>query len=222
MSRQHICNNNLKVDQGKEDKFMLWKHPNPAMKKEFKIRTYLDVVGFNQSCLLTLDEINARNKESAEKKERRMKENAANLEKIKNSLARKEYDKLVGSIEGFDNKAKLMKKEEMADFRFMMAFGFGFITVMFLGFLTGFCLGKFLLGWNDNDSLLLSLGTGIPTLFLEALLMMIRLEKWEQKREAERKKQGRSPLLLSDKIETLATKVPESAKKATVQVELGK
>jgi len=84
----------------------------------------------------------------------------------------------------------------MADFRFMMAFGVGFITVMFLGFLTGFCIGRYILEWNENDSLLLSLGTGIPTLFMEAILMMIRLEKWERKREAERKKQNRSPIIV--------------------------
>lgn len=97
MTRSHICNNNLKVDSV-SDKFMVWKHPNPAMKKEFKIRTFKDVITFNQSCLLTLDEINARNKESEEKKKLRNQENAANLVKIKNSLARKEYDKLVGNI----------------------------------------------------------------------------------------------------------------------------
>jgi hypothetical protein len=76
----------------------------------------------------------------------------------------------------------------MADFRFMMAFGMGFISVMFLGFLTGFCIGKFVLAWNETDSLLLALGTGIPTLFLEAVLMIIRLGKWEEMREQKRKK----------------------------------
>jgi hypothetical protein len=79
----------------------------------------------------------------------------------------------------------------MADFRFMMAFGFGFISLMFLGFLMGYCLGKFILGWGENESLLLALGTGIPTLFVEGLLMIIRLNKWEKKREVERKQQAK-------------------------------
>jgi hypothetical protein len=206
MAREHICNNNLKIDDSSDtemcsftnrnnkqaDKFMVWKHPNPAMKKEFKIRNYQDVIAFHQSCLLTLEEINARNKESEEKKRRRLQENELNLVKIKQSLATKEYQKLSGSIKGFDNRSAQLKREEMADFRFMMAFGFGFITVMFMGFLTGFCLGKFILGWNESNSLMLALGTGIPTLILEAILMIIRLEKWEKKREMDRKAVGRT------------------------------
>ena len=86
----------------------------------------------------------------------------------------------------------------MADFRFMMAFGFGFITIMFMGFLTGFCIGKFILGWSENDSLLLALVTGIPTLILEAILMIIRLDKWEKKREAQRKKIDRVGVASND------------------------
>ena len=120
----------------------------------------------------------------------------------------------MGGIAGFENRSALIKREEMADFRFMLAFGFGFITVMFLGFLTGFCLGKFLLGWNENDSLLLSLVTGIPTLFLEAFLMMIRLNKWERKREAERLKQARGPNITIN--EEVVTELEEKAKKPTV------
>lgn len=222
MSRQHICNNNLKVDSStKKDAFMIWKHPNPAVKQEFKIRKCKDVIDFHQSCLLTLDEINARNVESAANEKLRLESNAKNLTQIKNSLARKEYDKLVGGIAGFENRSALLKREEIADFRFMMAFGFGFITVMFLGFLTGYCIGKFLLEWNDNDSLLLALATGIPTLFLEAVLMMIRLNKWEKKREAERKKQNRSAgIVIRDEViqpEAAVKAKPEGKSKKTKQ-----
>jgi uncharacterized membrane protein len=81
----------------------------------------------------------------------------------------------------------MMKREEMADFKFLMAFGIGFITIMFLGFLSGFCLGKFVLNWDETKSLYLSLVTGIPTLFIEAILMIIRLHKWEKRRDFERK-----------------------------------
>jgi hypothetical protein len=108
------------------------------------------------------------------------------LEAIKIRLARQEYNNLVGGISGFSNAASLKKTQDMADLRFMMAFGFGFISLMFLGFLSGYCLGKFILGWSDNDSLLLALGTGIPTLFVEGFLMIIRLNKWEKKREMEK------------------------------------
>ena len=42
--------------------------------------------------MLTLEEINARNVETEEKEKLRLQKNAKNLEKIRNSLARKEYD----------------------------------------------------------------------------------------------------------------------------------
>ena len=49
----------------------------------------------------------------------------------------------------------------------------------FLGFLTGFCLGRYILGWNEEHSLILSLVTGIGTLLLEMCLMIVRLSKWQ-------------------------------------------
>ena len=44
MTREHLCNNNLKVDtvDGRvpKDNYMVWKHPNPAVQKEFRIRRF--------------------------------------------------------------------------------------------------------------------------------------------------------------------------------------
>ena len=39
-----------------------------------------------------------------------------------------------------------MKEKE--DFKFMMAFGLGFITILFMGFLTGFMLGLYIMEWD--------------------------------------------------------------------------
>lgn len=161
---------------------MVWKHPNPAVKKEYKIGNAQDVIAFHTDSLLSLDQLNKRNQESKKAEKARLEENAKNLESIRASLSKKEYDRITGTIGGFNNQSALMKREEMADFRFMMAFGFGFISIMFLGFLTGYFIGKVILSWDENKSLLLALGTGIPTLFLEAILMMFRLEKWEKAR----------------------------------------
>lgn len=58
---------------------------------------------------------------------------------------------------------------------FVLAFGIGFITVLFMGFLTGYCLGKFVLEQSDEFSLVLSLITGIGTLVMEMILMIFRL-----------------------------------------------
>jgi hypothetical protein len=40
--------------------------------------------------------------------------------------------------------------KEKEDFKFMMAFGLGFITVLFMGFLTGYMIGSFVLGWKQD------------------------------------------------------------------------
>jgi hypothetical protein len=95
---------------------------------------------------------------------------------------------MTGGIAGFTNEGARRKREEIEDFRFMMAFGFGFISVMFMGFLTGFCIGKFVLETSEETALILALCTGIPTLIMEAILMIIRLDKWEKRRAIERKK----------------------------------
>lgn len=62
----------------------------------------------------------------------------------------------------------------------MLTYGIGFITVMFMGFLCGFMIGKHLLKWNFQNSLIMSLVMGTFTLFSEAILLLIRLHKMEQ------------------------------------------
>ena len=69
-----------------------------------------------------------------------------------------------------------------------MAFGFGFITLTFMGFLTGFCLGKWVLEKSTEFSLILSLVTGIFTLILEMTLMIVRLDRWERKNALDKKR----------------------------------
>ena len=138
--------------------------------------------------MTTLQQVNTRHVEPEAAKKHRQMETEKNMVRIKQRADRREYQKIVGEISGFDNKSAQRRKEEEADLRFMMAFGIGFISVMFLGFLTGFCIGKFVLAWDETSCCLLALATGIPTLIVEALLMIIRLDKWEEKREQERKK----------------------------------
>lgn len=69
-----------------------------------------------------------------------------------------------------------------------MAFGFGFITLTFMGFLTGFCMGKYVLEISTEHSLILSLVTGIATLIMEMVLMIVRLQKWEAKNAMDKKR----------------------------------
>jgi hypothetical protein len=61
----------------------------------------------------------------------------------------------------------------------VMAFGVGFISIMFLGFASGFGVARFWLGKSFDDSCIISLVFGISTLMVEAVLMIFRLTKWE-------------------------------------------
>jgi hypothetical protein len=103
-------------------------------------------------------------------------------------VERRKYNRLTGDVEGFGNKRHYEKLKEKEEFNFVMAFGFGFITLTFMGFLTGYCLGKFVLNKSDEFSLILSLVTGISTLILEMSLMIVRLSKWDTKQHEDRKR----------------------------------
>ena len=95
---------------------------------------------------------------------------------------------MVDSIEGFNNRRQFEKLKESEDFKFIMAFGFGFISLTLMGFVSGFVLGKYALNWTEEQSLIFSLFTGIITLILESILMMFRISKWEQKRAIDKKR----------------------------------
>ncbi len=65
------------------------------------------------------------------------------------------------------------------EFRFTLAFGFGFISLMFLAFICGYFLGKKIFGFNETGSLIMSLVIGISTIIIETILFVIRMEKLE-------------------------------------------
>lgn len=135
-----------------------------------------------------LDKINEQNAESPAQLAAREKVNKKNLEEIKNRVERRKYNKLTEDIAGFSNKRTYNSMKDKEEYNFVMAFGFGFITLTFMGFLTGFCLGKFILEKSDEFSLVLSLITGIGTLVMEMILMIGRLQKWELKTAMDKKR----------------------------------
>ena len=109
------------------------------------------------------------------------------MERIKTKIAREEYNRITSSDEkigkgyfGFEKEIKAFKsanasQEQKSEFRITMIYGFGFITMMFLGFLSGFSIGKVILEWDTTNSLILSLFIGTMTMMMEAFLMIIRL-----------------------------------------------
>lgn len=60
------------------------------------------------------------------------------------------------------------------DPKFFLVFGFGAMMVVFLGFLTGYFIGKFVLELNFEKSIILSSITGIGTVFLETILLIMK------------------------------------------------
>jgi hypothetical protein len=76
--------------------------------------------------------------------------------------------------------------------------------MMFLGFFSGFVLGRYALSWDQESSLILSLVIGILTIIIEALLMVYRIHKIETMREISGKKNDFEVRLLAnlDKIKT--------------------
>ena len=67
--------------------------------------------------------------------------------------------------------------KEKQEFRFTLAFGFGFISLMFFSFICGYFLGKKILGLSETGSLIMSLIIGIGTIIMETILFLIRMEK---------------------------------------------
>jgi ABC-type antimicrobial peptide transport system permease subunit len=61
-----------------------------------------------------------------------------------------------------------------------MVYGFGFISLMFLGFLSGFMMGKHIFMMSNTNSLILSLFVGTFTMMMEAILMIIRIHQMER------------------------------------------
>ena len=78
---------------------------------------------------------------------------------------------------GPDDDYEAKQKQE---FRFTIAFGFGFITLMFLAFVCGYFLGKMIFGFSETGSLILSLIVGVSTIIMETILFIIRMEKLER------------------------------------------
>ena len=81
-----------------------------------------------------------------------------------------------------------------------MVYGFGFITMMFLGFLSGFCIGKVVLEWDLEKSLILSVVIGTFTLLLETSLLVIRLYQTDINRQEKEKRQKKDSLQMQKEI----------------------
>jgi hypothetical protein len=120
------------------------------------------------------------------------------LQRIKDSFAREDYQQMAGEykkiktgslyteIESFTKNK--MSPEQKNEFRFVLQYGFGFITLMFFGFLSGFMVGKILLRLSFEGCCICSIVFGFCTIVLEGILMIMRLKKVEASKELKEKK----------------------------------
>ena len=180
---EHICNSNLET-AGKDG----IKMRNPKTGMVHVVKTYLDVIEFNEASMVTKEEVKKDYGETEDQKKKREAENKANIDRIQLKLDRKAYGKLTENIKGFRNNNDMIGRIERAEARFIFTFGYGFITVMFLGFISGYMLGRAVLGWDQLASVILSLVVGIPTIMVEMLLMMCRLHKWDKMKKMEKER----------------------------------
>lgn len=96
------------------------------------------------------------------------------LNKIRNRVERKKYNKMVGQP---DEDEYGQAGKGMQQFQESIAFGSSFITLMFLGFVLGYYLGKYIFELPDLQCYVLSLIIGIGTMILETALYIIKVEK---------------------------------------------
>ena len=82
----------------------------------------------------------------------------------------------MGVIDPASAHDEIKRKQE---YRFVIAFGFGFISLMFLGFATGYFIGSVVMEWDQQSSLICSIVTGTISLIVEAILLLIKMEKMQ-------------------------------------------
>lgn len=78
-------------------------------------------------------------------------------------------------------------KGEIKDYSESMAFGTSFITLMFLGFVLGYYIGKFAFGLEETQCWVCSIIIGILSFMLETILYIFKVEKGRYNRDNKKK-----------------------------------
>lgn len=186
---QHFCNDNLKksmgkVEQRESDEEEIDEDGRPVFKDETFIVKPEQIINENDKKKKSLKEMEKDFGEEVDRKQARLESNKVALDEIKNRIERKKYQEMTKDLK-FNDPEDDTELKEKQQFRFTLAFGFGFISLMFLAFVCGYFLGKKILNLSETGSLIMSLGVGIGTIVMETVLFVIRMEKLEK---AERQK----------------------------------
>eukprot|EP00347_Sterkiella_histriomuscorum_P005285 403357183 len=160
---EHVCNDNLKIRYVDE----------AFMKPE-------EIIEENQKTMVTLKDCEKLYSEDPDVKKAREESHQIVLEEIKNRVEKKKYREMTKSLRGGDQAEQEYDIHQKQEARFTLAFGFGFITLMFLSFVCGYFLGTHIFQLSQTNSLILSLVVGISTIIMETILFVIRMEKMDQ------------------------------------------
>ena len=170
---QHFCNQNLKQHDKSEDE------------DETKDQILIKEKDNNSE---SFGDLKKRFEKEHPQSIKEIKQHEKELNQIKAKVERRKYNKMVGNIDdGFGGEAR----KGMQQFHTSLAFGTSFITLMFLGFILGFYIGKYAFGFPDAYCYIISLIIGILTMMLETILYIIKVEKIESN---ERKKEVKAKI----------------------------
>ena len=186
MTQDHMCNIAIKVGLKSADKGLKMKNPKTGM--IHLIKSSEDAIEFNEASMTTLVEQNKINPETGEQRAKREKKNAITVKRCKEKVDRKKYHELTGNIAGFQNQSDLEQRHAKQEYQFTMTFGFGMISLMFLGFVSGYFLGRLVFEWDPLESIFVSLFVGITTIMVEMMLMIFRINKFDKMRAVERQR----------------------------------
>lgn len=173
-----MCNIAIRVALRSAKKGLQMKNPKTGM--VHLVKSAEDVIEFNEASMTPLTEQNKSNPETAEQRAKREEENAKVVKRCKAAVERRKYHDLTGNIAGFENAGDLERRHMKQEAQFTLTFGLGFVTMMFLGFVSGYLFARRILGWEELPSLFCCLFVGITTIIVEMILMIFRIQKLEK------------------------------------------
>ncbi|OMJ65609.1 hypothetical protein SteCoe_37909 [Stentor coeruleus] len=98
------------------------------------------------------------------------------IEKLRERKKEREYQQMIGNL-------KQKPQESLNELKSGMGMGMSMISVLFVGMLSGYYLGKYFFGLSDVGSLVISFVITVIGIYVEVALFVIRSEDEKTKKE---------------------------------------
>lgn len=98
------------------------------------------------------------------------------MEKIRERKKEREYQQMIANLQQ-------KPQESLNEMKLGMGMGMSMISVLFVGMLSGYYLGKYFFGISDVGSLVISFAITVIGIYVEVALFVIRSEDKKVKRE---------------------------------------